>query len=226
MEFRFPPIVEILKRRLQSPEWQPVLADSIVPVIALENDRPEYDFLQGAIRFGGAVRIQPQVAAGTFVHGQLHNPLGSGVLAVILRAGIAHSSPGATTFGPSEYRMTRRDAAATDLHLDQGVLDSRWDSVAPGNRRGACVMRTEVNAVLQRDLDIGRMRNAFGMIVGNVSYYGAEWDQTPLVLGPGAGFQMVSATQVANQRNDFQFTWIWVERQIAPTERASVPGGA
>lgn len=60
----------------------PQLSPEIMPVIALEMDRPEYDFL-GGTRRGAASGSAQSSAAAKYQQMSVVNPVGSGVLAVV-----------------------------------------------------------------------------------------------------------------------------------------------
>lgn len=222
-EIKNPPILEILRKRLQSP-FDASLSDTIVPVMVLEADRPEWPYLAGELRMSTTVATT-LTGAGQFAHAQLLNPSGSGVLAIVEYGELVHSCA-AATFGPSTYLCGRLDSALSGLNLVGGPLDTRWDSTTGSNRRGTCQFRTQTNATAIVDVPLFRIPANFGHVTTVSAHYAAKWDGLvgSVVLGPGTGVVMYSAAQTASQ-NNFQWTYTWRERPMSAWERQAIPGG-
>lgn len=220
-EIGFPPLLEVW-RRFQAQKEGVYLADAISPTFCLENDRPEWSFLGGELRGGASIAIN-NTPGTVWFHGQLYNPAGSGVLAVIDRIVLVQSCPTAL-FGPSTYLLSEFDTPLTDLHLVSGPHDRRWDVNVGTNRRTVCQLRTQINATsLSLSANVGRLRNVFGQNTSTSCHYSNEWTD-PLILAPGTGF-MVQANGQTASRNDFQFCYVWRERQMSSWERQAIPGG-
>lgn len=223
-EIKFPPLLEILRKRLQA-ESDASLSDSIVPVMVLEADRPEWPYLAGELRMATTVATT-LTGAGSFAHAQLLNPAGSNIIAVVEYGELVQSCA-AATFGPSTYLLGRLDAALSGLNLVGGPVDTRWDSQVGTNRRGQCQFRTQTNATAIVDVPLLRIPATFGAPTAASAHYACRWDLSVvkgIVLGPGTGIVMYTNAQSASQ-NNFQWTYTWRERQMSSWERQAIPGG-
>lgn len=69
----------------------PQISPEIQPVIVLENDRPEYDFLRN-VRRGASAGSTSSSAAAKFQQLSVVNPAGSGVIAVVTDINVMNSA--------------------------------------------------------------------------------------------------------------------------------------
>lgn len=196
----------------------PTLGDQWAPCIVLENDRPEYHYLANSILFGGqAVLINTPGAAHNFFV-QLINPSNSGVLAVVDLITVFQSIS-STNIGPATYFISRWDTPLANLHLDQQVRDTRWDVDASTNRRGACQLRSELDATFT-PFEIGMTVYTYSNTGGSTSFHAGYYDR-PIILAPGAGVLCHCAGQTA-QENRLRTAFSWRERKLTEWEQGGI----
>lgn len=87
----------VLHKTLSMKEGAPaaILGAEVIPILVLENDRPEWAFLANEFLAGGfAERTAPGLGRSRY---QLRNPAGSGAIAVIESLLLTTAGPGATS---------------------------------------------------------------------------------------------------------------------------------
>lgn len=225
---KFPPITEIIRRRFQS-DWQPAIADSLVPTIVLESDRRENAFLEG-IPYFVAQRAETKTNSTiTRLAVQLLNPEGSTILAIIenifgLSAFESDNSP------TSNLTLRRADTALTSLHLVSGVIDTRWDADIGANLRSQCQLRSQQ----QDNTDLGdllllRTFYNFDSYASGVTTHTQGWSVPccPIILAPGSGVLVqLHNTVGSGASNDTTLiaNFCWRERPMSNWERQAIPG--
>ena len=187
---------ETLIRRLLSTkgsEAAPLLSPEIQPVLVVQRDAPELDFLKATHRFWGTGFEAASV--GDASHVWLHNPAGSGILAVLEFFEMA-PGPGVQVIAGPITDPTIGVAGAT-LELP---ADSRL-----GGAPGACELRT--------------LAQVASNLVGVYSYTLTATEgktrltNAGLVMAPGSGIGVRGLANVAMSAN-----FIWTERALEQSE--------
>lgn len=175
----------------------PQLSPEIMPVIALEVDRPEYDFLAGVRRGSSAASYQSS-AAGKFGQFSIRNPSGSGLLAVISNIAVSNN----TRIGNFEIRQGSTDAAP--VIGTSRTLDLRL----PGQTLATNIWVEEV-AVLTGTLQY-RFRPSAISASGILPILA--------ILPPGTNLYVVDSVQSAGASEIIQVSAMIVERPLEPSE--------
>lgn len=182
----------------------PQLSGDIVPILAIEVDRPEWAYLAGEALYS-VFQNQAAVAAQS-ARFQLRNPSGSGVLAIVEGAAIWSSSAG------QEGRLYRGMTPTVDLTgTTQGVaIDSRFGSPL----RSACIASVDTNASVFAT-GVAAEDFPFTSADAGIIQLHRRPNRIPIaILGPGSACGLFSV--VVN--NQALATWFWRERAIEPGE--------
>jgi hypothetical protein len=190
----------ILHKTLAMEEGAPApqLSGDIVPVINLENDRPEYRYLAGERLCQGGIYVSG-VAAATSKVG-LFNPKGSGVLGVVHHMHFQAESAGEVRlYGTNRGNSLTNKASAT---LMDGRANDGFDVGGPFPS-------------IQIDWE-----NVAGFVGRAIDYYrhaaNTFWNMPiDLVLPPDCGVHLVGITVDKWLSGGFQ----WTERALESSER-------
>jgi len=227
---KFPPLIEVLRRRLQA-DFDPTLSDTIVPVIVLEADRPEYLYLQGARLCAGFQQAPTVTNSADWVHVGLENPTGSNVLITVNHAWsrVRYDDIGAGN-RPSQPRLLRAGAGdLSDLNLVAMMLDFRWDANTAGNLRPQGRIMTEQNAAEQGSLicDFRGISEVGDTTSGDFAIFADLPRGAELVIPPGemAICSVQGRNTGAAAAVRLSCSWLWTERPMSSWETSPVPGG-
>jgi hypothetical protein len=231
-EIKFPPITEVLKRRLQA-DWNPSLSDTINPVIVLESERPEYEFLQGNPSYFGGINTAQTPATANFLNVGLENPAGSKVLVLVEgiwgENGFENSGNEVRLALPQIIQFSAGDLA--NNNLVQAPRDTRWFGNLSGSKRSIARIVSEDNAAIQG--------TALGFVHGTntelMTQGAGNFDQRlmwifplprPFVISPGNGVGVaiqgfVSGAQILILACNF----CWTERPMSSWELQAIPAG-
>lgn len=177
----------------------PVLVPEIQAVLALEADRPEWEFLKGGRRGMGFGALA--VVTGQVNHIALVNPANSGVLAVAYIEEIFDSVGSATIAMIRDTTLGIPTAVST-----RGGVDTRQIFISGGNL--ACTVETQQAGTPLTP----RVEVKFIVAAATVSRhrYG------PFILSPGFGVMVHSSDDAAGQSTFASFDWI--ERALEVSE--------
>lgn len=222
-DIKYPPIAEILKRRLQA-DTLPTLADQIVPVITLESMMPEYFYLSATPLCMGTIPTgQLEVTNSTnIMQAMLSNPSGSGTLVVLERAhGILQMDPISAGNSPGAPRVMNAAAGLGNLHLQASMRDFRW--FVGSSRQGVAQIRSLTAAASSGTL-MCRARSIMAATQGTTVAKSA-WDwNSPIVISPGNALSFEAAGLAgAGIVTTFQASFIWREYRMSQWE-ASIVG--
>jgi len=173
------------------------ISPEISPVLVLENDRPEWEFLAGGMLVAGVVK---QLGAGGLVaKAQLRNPASSGVIAIVTQITVTFPS----AIGDVRVRVSSATTDRTNA-ATQSLRDSRWAMLGvsgaiklSGDNAAAAGNEIEVSGVLQ-----------------NTPY---RVQSCPIIVGPQSALEIGSG--VADVEMDVSF--VWRERPVQPYELKS-----
>jgi len=190
----------ILHKLLDMKEGAPApsLAPDVFAMLALEVDRPEWEFLAGAKRCYGGYPIAAG-GAGTYTSLALWNPPASNMLIVTDK--IRCQAGSRQTFTLKVGSTAPSGGAGYSTTVYDGVTDTRWGVTAttakPSGQlwQGASASPLGSNVLGQIDLLTG-------------------WEELVVVIGPGTGL-FVNAVTV-NTAETLYMTWH--ERLMAPSE--------
>jgi len=228
-EIKYPTIAEILRRRLQA-EFPATLADQIVPVIVLENDRPEWPFLSGEL-----LCIQTVVATTTTALNELqvvlYNPVGSRTLIVVENVWSTSllNDSGSQEGATNPFLLRVAELSTWDLQATvPNLRDFRYD-VGPaggaGIRSGIAQFATRDSAV-EDGTRIGTMRRLHSQRASTATH-DQQCDSdlpTPVVVAPGSGLSLhLPVRTVAGSTWELRATYAWRERPFSSWEGIMVP---
>jgi len=178
----------------------PILAPEIIPVVVLENDRPEWRFLEGVIlRAGGG--SQAAGGAGTVAMYGLRNPVGSNALLVVERVFI-----GTTTISVFTIQTLNQDSALTAANFGF-PRDNRVSGAAGAVAKagvGICVGGSAATGFTNAKDLVSLLVPANVTSVFDLSF----------VLQPGTELIILCGT--ANLA--FRASFAWSERSMEPSE--------
>lgn len=175
----------------------PLMASEIFPNVILQNDRPEWPFLEGDKIAGGF--IQDAGVAAQISHVGLHNPADSGILVVV--------------------QSILVDITGGDTRIDLGVTPDATDTLTTGTPRDTRFEfrragGPETTALLFTLTQVGTITaTQLAQLTHNVSSVIVPY-KVPIVLGPD-GFVMVRGVGT-NQAVGASFNW--VEQKAASGE--------
>lgn len=173
------------------------LAPELSPVLILEAERPEWEFLKSNRLMSCAFSIGPQVGA-TSAH-RLRNPTNSGVVAIVTTANFAIEVTGGG--GRSVVSFTR--------NVDSGDLSSNTPTISRDTRYPG----VNTSALIGSAQTVGLTGDTwFSTIVQ--SDVNCHVD-VAFVLTPGNQIQMTALQTDVILRG----TWQWLEKRIDPLER-------
>jgi hypothetical protein len=188
-------LTKLLSMKEGSPS--PVLAPEVLPVVVLENDRPEYVFLGGGKLCAGGLEQAAVALERPFV--QLFNPVGSGVLLVVHYAKFESTTTQQIQVGLSRTPATTNPAGAA------GPRDLR--GVAIGSLGVVGQMRSQTSTLAQP---------AFYLIYDHVHVnFEPGFLPFPIILDPGSGLLISGTTNATNMRASFA----WTERALESSEQ-------
>ncbi len=174
------------------------LAPEISAVFALEQERPEWEFLKGARLMSHATQVT--VNPGNPNSARWRNPPNSGVVAIFYRVNASVS-----TVTGSGLFLTM-GAQLADLATVSGTVprDTRWSALAVG---GAII------ASFSNSGAIGGNQFDNAIILANTTW--SFLHDTPVVITPGNSLQITtSATGL-----DSSFSAHWLEKRLDDLER-------
>lgn len=203
---------ELLRRLLDVPGGSPAIGREIspdlVPVIALEVERPEWSFLKGERLASGTGAIGGAVATRATV--RLLNPAGSGMLVVLEEVWVQGEE---TSFFVT-LRWNPTTVTGEAVSAGTRVLDGRWGA----DTQPAASVRT--NNTLS-DGGTGGTNFARIPLISNVAAGGNGSTQfaarLSVVLGPGDSIMTVPGADDVNNTT----TFLWRERTVPPVERTT-----
>lgn len=191
-------LADVLSKRLnvQGGSSAPAVAPELFPVLALENDRPEWSWLTGEIL--GASALVEGATAAQFSKVQLYNPPGSGLIVTVVASLAISPATVAIARCPNTYVPTLLNNGATT----QRDFRSRW---AAANITTARTFRGAEAAAT------ANVRNVWIIPGANyIPFY------EPIVLAPGGTLEWAAAT--VNQA--LTVSILWRERSAQPGELA------
>jgi hypothetical protein len=185
---------DFIRRRFGEDIELSAIAPELIPVIALQDDRPEWGWLLGESLLGLGF-IQTAFAAQNSA-AQIRNPPGSGVLVMIDEVEASSSAPG-------ELNLCVQQISAGNMTTIQGTNIGR-DTRLQGNR-GIAICSAQNNAAAT---NIVKYVNS-----GTAPWV---WRNLGIVLAPGSAAQVL--TTAVNTQLDVSF--VWRERRVRPEELA------
>lgn len=170
------------------------LSPEISPVIALESDRPEWEFLKNAKVMGGAY-AQGAVAAQNCVV-RLRNPAGTGVIAIVRPFWICSDTANFTF--------------AIGRNTDQGVLATVHPIVARDTRTPILAASSLSLSTANNIVGAGGSSYLAGSILAQTMFP----DPDPFMLTPGNQIQMTTIDTNLGIRGAVY----WLERRLDALE--------
>jgi len=174
----------------------PTLATDVFPILVLEAERPEWEFLKGD-RLMGCAFNQP-ATGGVNSKVRIRNPAGSGALVVVTMCTISIGQNNDVQYG---FEATNSDLATT---LSESILDTRF-------AEGGTTFPTGVGRVSRA--------NTAGANSVNILEYGmaarvSRRDHFKVVLSEGFSFNVRSTAVNVSLTGG----WEWRERHLEPSE--------
>lgn len=197
---------ELLRRLLQQsgdPSGDPVaaeLAPEVSAVLALESDRPEWEFLKN-----NRIRSTYVVVTGDATHPaqfQLRNPTGSNIIAVLRRMRFS-SSTAAPVIVRSGFVAVQTDLGSVDSSAN---LDTRYGIVSAG---AIIASESAVLAPVAYQL-LDDVITPIGVTLPPI------YKDTPVILAPGTRYLFQTAANTQNLSCFFE----WLERPLGRYESA------
>jgi len=184
---------DFIRRRFGEDVLLSAIAPELIPVIALQMDRPEWSWLLGESPLALALQ-QPLNAAQNSAF-QIRNPPGSNVLVMVDEAEVA---PGAS----AEVALCVQQVSAADMTTLAGTNVGR-DTRLGGNR-GIAVVSSQNNVAVTN-----LIRRA--LLLAQTTWV---WRNLGVALAPGSSLQVVTFTNNINLDGSFS----WRERRVRPEE--------
>lgn len=176
----------------------PQLSPEIMPVLPVEHDRPEWEFLGGGRLSAGFVATAGG-GAGTRVIHRFANPSGSGVLAVVELITSTMAAAGVLQLMRSSQNFVQ-NAAGTVWSRDLR------DASTP-----ACRLQSDNAHALGAAVVIGYFEGNTDQAVTPMSSSSWRW---PLILPPGTFFDWASGSDNIGTSSCV----VWRERALEPSE--------
>lgn len=183
---------------LQGGDVLPAMADELLSVAVVDNDRPEWGFARGEplLGYGSAV----VAAVGEFSYLAITNPADSGVLVIVTSVRTQPSTAGASN-GVQLFHDVSTTALAGVISSSRGIVrDTRWIPPAGGTNGGAAVTD------LGNDASPSATANSMGVILAGSGATNSQdrYDQ-PLIMAPGR--RLLAMGNVVNNLISVHFSW-------------------